>query len=151
MNTAIKKETIHLFSCINFPWKWEIMIPVKPKNIDFHWILLFILLFILPVILSLQFGAMFFLQSWSILLQNCKTYLYVFFNPLKQTTAKKMTLECKQDPKIMYYTNLCCKIIELSYTLDLFWNTSDANLDKSWNKHYLLRRLSGQMGLLVLP
>jgi len=52
--------------------------------------------------------------------------------PLEQTTTKKIVdLEYKQNPKIMYYLNLCSKIIELSYDLDFFRNNSDANLNKS--------------------
>lgn len=112
------------------------MIPVKPKNIDFHWILLFILSFILSVFLSPQFGAVVFYSPEAFHCKTARLVYILFFYPIKANYCQKtVNLENKQNPKIMYYTNLCCKIIELSYSLDLFWKTSDANLDESWNKH----------------
>lgn len=108
------------------------MIPLKPKNIIFHWILLFMLPFILSVIVSLWFGAVVFYSPEAFYCKTARLIYILFFNPIKANYhQKKVNLEYKQTPKIVYYTNLCCKIIELSYRLGLFWNTSDANLGKS--------------------
>lgn len=123
-NKKGKTFSLFLFSCIIFPWKWTIMIPVKPNNINFHWILLFMLSFILSALLS-QFWSVFYFSPEA---RYCKTarlmYILFFRIPLKKTAAKKVNFECKQPPKIMYYNNVCCKIIKLSYSfvfLKHFW------------------------------
>lgn len=92
------------------------MILVKPNNINFYWIPLFMLSFVLSAILS-QFWSVFYfiLKHVTAKLQDSSISFFLEFHSRKQL-PKKVNSECKQPPKIMYYNNICCRIIKLSYS-----------------------------------